>query len=306
MAEINHMKVFLEEVEKIDRILVKDRKEFDKLAGMLIGDNPEDPIPLIDIYKQMDHIPIRTGVFRFIKHDPDYSSEDIEMDYVFSFFEKAIPISIVNGEVKISSHFTIDILTKGLRTVRKCNDDMCRVCFCLEFADDEIDNTNAAYAIMNPFNEGILEAAFASMAEERKTSVEDVKSSYADNHADAAMPVAYAIMAAEYLSLINKENYIIESKSVLSADQSMKSSKKKSKKSRNRVPLIRNVYTINLDKDKQLPVVKIPRKVGPRQFEFTTRGHWRHYKSGKVIWINEHLNCVGKPRKPKDYVANID
>ncbi len=304
MAEINHKKIFLEEVEKIDRILVKDRKDFDKLAGMFIGDNPKDPIPLINIYKQMDHIPIRSGVFRFIKHDPEYSSDDIEMDYVFSFFEKPIPVG--NGEEKISTHFTIDILTEGIRSIRKCKDDTCRICFCLEFADGEIDNTNAAYAIMNPFNDKLLEAAFASLAKERKTSVEDVKSSYADSHADAIMPVAYAILAAEYLSFINKENYIIDSKSVLSADQSMKSSKKKSKKGRNRVPLVRNVYTINLDKDKQLPVVKIPRKVGPRQFEFTTRGHWRHYKSGKVIWINEHLNCVGKPRKPKDYVANID
>lgn len=303
MAEINNKKVFLEEVEKLDRIFVKDRKDFDKLSGMFIGDNPEDLIPLINIYKQMDHIPIKTGVFRFIKPDPEYSSNDIQMDYVFSFFEKPIPVA--NGEEKISTHFTIDILTKGLRHIRKCTDDICRVCCCLEFADDEIDNSYAAYSIMNPFNEEILEAAFASMAKERKTSVEDVKSSYAEDHSKAALPVAYAILAAEYLSLINKENYIIESKSVLSADQSMKGSKKKSKKGRNRVPLVRNVYTINLDKDKQLPVVKIPRKVGPRQFEFTTRGHWRHYKSGKVIWINEHLNCVGKPRKPKDYIANV-
>ena len=302
MAEINNKKVFLEEVEKLDRIFVKDRKDFDRLAGMFIGDNPKDPIPLINIYKQMDHIPIRSGVFRFIKPDPDYSSTDIKMDYVFSFFEKPIPVG--NGEVKMSTHFTIDIITNGLRDIRKCKDDICRVCCCLEFADDEIDNSYAAYSIMNPFNDGILEAAFSRMAKERKTSVEDVKSSYADNHAEAALPVAYAILAAEYLALINKENYIIESKSVLCADQSMKSSKK-SKKGRNRIPLVRSVYTISLDKDKQLPSIKIPRKVGPRQFEFTTRGHWRHYKSGKVIWINEHLNCVGKPRKPKDYIANV-
>lgn len=302
MAEINNKKIFLEGVEKIDRILVKDRKDFDRLAGMFIGD-PENLTPLINIYKQMDHIPIRTGVFRFIKPDPDYSANDIEMEYVFSFFEKPIPVG--NGEEKISTHFTIDLLTNGLRRIRKCEDDVCRVCCCLEFADNEIDNSHAAYTIMNPFNDKILEDAFARMAKEDKKSVEDVKSSYADSHAKAALPVAYAILAAEYLSLINKENYIIESKSVLSADQSMKSSKKKSKKGRNRVPLVRNVYTINLDKDKQLPAVKIPRKVGPRQFEFTTRGHWRHYKSGKVIWINEHLNCVGKPRKPKDYIANV-
>lgn len=301
MAEINNKKVFLEGVEKLDRILVKDRKDFDRLTGMFI-DDPENLIPLINIYKQMDHIPIKTGVFQFIKPDPEYSANDLQLDYVFSFFEKPIPVA--NGEEKISTHFTIDILTKGLQRIRKCTDDICRVCCCLEFADDEIDSSYAAYSIMNPFNDEILEAAFASMARERKTSVEDVKSSYADDHSKAALPVAYAILAAEYLSLINKENYIIESKSVLSADQS-KSSKKKSKKGRNRIPLIRNVYTINLDKDKQLPVVKIPRKVGPRQFEFTTRGHWRHYKSGKVIWINEHLNCVGKPRKPKDYVANV-
>lgn len=301
MAEINNKKVFLEGVEKLDRILVKDRKDFDRLSGMFI-DDPENLIPLINIYKQLDHIPIKSGVFRFIKPDPDYSANDIEMEYVFSFFEKPIPVG--NGEEKISTHFTIDLLTNGLRRIKKCEDDVCRVCLCLEFADNEIDNSYAAYTIMNPFNDKILEDAFARMAKEDKKSVEDVKSSYGDSHANAAIPVAYAILAAEYLSLINKENYIIESKSVLSADQS-KSSKKKSKKGRNRIPLIRNVYTINLDKDKQLPAVKIPRKVGPRQFEFTTRGHWRHYKSGKVIWINEHLNCVGKPRKPKDYVANV-
>lgn len=301
MAEINNKKVFLEGVEKLDRILVKDRNDFDRLSGMFI-DDPENLIPLINIYKQLDHIPIKTGVFRFIKPDPDYNANDIEMEYVFSFFEKPIPIG--NGEEKVSTHFTIDLLTNGLRRIKKCEDDVCRVCFCLEFADDEIDNSYAGCPIMNPFNDKILEDAFARMAKESKKSVEDIKSSYGDSHAKAAIPVAYAILAAEYLSLINKENYIIESKSVLTADQSMKSSKK-SKKGRNRVPLVRNVYTINLDKDKQLPAVKIPRKVGPRQFEFTTRGHWRHYKSGKVIWINEHLNCVGKPRKPKDYVANV-
>ena len=35
-------------------------------------------------------------------------------------------------------------------------------------------------------------------------------------------------------------------------------------------------------------------------FEFTVRGHYRHYKSGKVIWVSEHTKGNGK-KKEKTY-----
>lgn len=305
MAEINVKKIFLEGVEKVDRILIKDREDFDSLYRMICGDDPNNPHPLIDIYKQLDHIPIRTGTVRFIKPDPIFGADGYEMEYVFSFFEKPLPIC--DDEIKFGSHLIIDILTRGFRNNKKCEDDICRVCFCLEFDDPEqMPDANAVYTIMNPFKDEVVEDCIISQAKEYKKSVEDMKSYMEDQYANTLFPMAYVILASEYLALINKENYVIESKNVISADKRVSGGKKKSKKGRSRIPLVRNVYTINLDKDKQLPAIKIPRKVGPRQFEFTTRGHWRHYKSGKVIWINEHLNCVGKPRKPKDYVANID
>lgn len=33
---------------------------------------------------------------------------------------------------------------------------------------------------------------------------------------------------------------------------------------------------------------------------FSVRGHFRHYKSGKVVWIEQHVRCDGK-KKSKTY-----
>lgn len=35
--------------------------------------------------------------------------------------------------------------------------------------------------------------------------------------------------------------------------------------------------------------------------EFTVRGHYRHYKSGKVVWIAEYRKGVGKKAKSRTY-----
>lgn len=38
--------------------------------------------------------------------------------------------------------------------------------------------------------------------------------------------------------------------------------------------------------------------------EISVRGHYRHYRSGKTIWIDEYKKNTGKDKKPKKY--NLD
>ena len=44
------------------------------------------------------------------------------------------------------------------------------------------------------------------------------------------------------------------------------------------------------------------RKYTPCQYAVTVKGHFRHYKSGKVIWVEHFIRNKDKEFKPKDYV----
>ena len=44
------------------------------------------------------------------------------------------------------------------------------------------------------------------------------------------------------------------------------------------------------------------RKYTPCQYAGTVKGHFRHYKSGKVIWVEHFIRNKDKEFKPKDYV----
>lgn len=35
--------------------------------------------------------------------------------------------------------------------------------------------------------------------------------------------------------------------------------------------------------------------------EFGVRGHWRHYKNGKAVWVNPCRKCVGRGYRSKEY-----
>lgn len=47
---------------------------------------------------------------------------------------------------------------------------------------------------------------------------------------------------------------------------------------------------------------KEKRKYTPCQYAVTVKGHFRHYKSGKVIWVEHFIRNKDKEFKPKDYV----
>ncbi len=307
MAETIDIKSYFDLVDKVDRVIVKDEYDFNKLFSVVCGNDPDNPSTLINIFKSLDHIPITSGVLKFAKEDPFSEDGSIDTEYLFAFFKNPAELY---GDEHAGAHLTIDCLTRGIRHGKVCRDVACRTTLCIEFDNEEanrkIGNNNAIYSTLNPFNEESIDNAIKNEAKRKHTSIDEVIDALEEGYSNAVMRLAYGLLGIEYLALINKENYIISSKNVVSLNQDKKGGKKKSKNARSRVPLIRNIYTVNLRKDDNIPKIKLQRKVGPRQFEFTTRGHWRHYKSGKVIWINEHLNCVGKPRKPKDYIANVD
>lgn len=307
MAENIDIKSYFDLADKVDRVIVKDEDDFNKLFSAVCGNDPDNPSTLINIFKSLDHIPITSGVLKFAKKDPFSEDDGIDTEYLFAFFTNPAEVF---GDEHAGAHLTIDYLTRGTRYGKVCRDVACRTVLCIEFDNEEdtkkIGSNNAIYSTLNPFNEEFFNNALKAEAKKRHVSADEIIDSLEESYSNVVMRIAYGILGIEYLALINKENYIISSKNVVSLNQEKKGGKKKSKNARSRVPLIRNIYTVNLRKDDEIPKIKLQRKVGPRQFEFTTRGHWRHYKSGKVIWINEHLNCVGKPRKPKDYVANVD
>lgn len=57
---------------------------------------------------------------------------------------------------------------------------------------------------------------------------------------------------------------------------------------------------------KVIPVTEVEarekRKYTPCQYAVTVKGHFRHYKSGKVIWVEHFIRNKDKEFKPKDYV----
>lgn len=57
---------------------------------------------------------------------------------------------------------------------------------------------------------------------------------------------------------------------------------------------------------KVIPVTEVEakekRKYTPCQYAVTVKGHFRHYKSGKVIWVEHYIRNKYKEFKPKDYV----
>lgn len=65
----------------------------------------------------------------------------------------------------------------------------------------------------------------------------------------------------------------------------------------------RKVYGIT---KKVIPVTEVEarekRKYTPCQYAVTVKGHFRHYKSGKVIWVEHYIRNKDKEFKPKDYV----
>lgn len=78
-------------------------------------------------------------------------------------------------------------------------------------------------------------------------------------------------------------------------------SKKKGKKASKRkstVKLTRKVYTIN----SEISTRKVPKQRQWKGVSWTVRGHLRHYKSGKVVYIKPYIKGDKEDFKSKDYI----
>jgi hypothetical protein len=77
-----------------------------------------------------------------------------------------------------------------------------------------------------------------------------------------------------------------------------KKPKKNSKGKKSPTRIKRVIYDIKVTKES----VKRDKNLYERHAEkWNVRGHWRHLKSGKKVWINPHVKGEGKEITPKEY-----
>lgn len=80
--------------------------------------------------------------------------------------------------------------------------------------------------------------------------------------------------------------------------------RKKGKKVKRVKTLYTRTYVITGDITDKLP--KPVKKHTKPDHEFSVRGHFRQYKSGKRVWVNPHVRCKGrKPSEGSAYIAKI-
>ena len=80
--------------------------------------------------------------------------------------------------------------------------------------------------------------------------------------------------------------------------------RKKGKKVKRVKTLYTRTYVITGDITDKLPK-PVKRHTKP-DHEFSVRGHFRQYKSGKRVWVNPHIRCKGrKPSEGSIYIAKI-
>lgn len=79
-------------------------------------------------------------------------------------------------------------------------------------------------------------------------------------------------------------------------------SKKKGRHIRRPQPLIRRIYTLGDFQPEDLPKPEgAKRKYTKPEHEVNIRGHLRHYKSGKTVWVRPSVRYKGKAGRPKEY-----
>lgn len=81
--------------------------------------------------------------------------------------------------------------------------------------------------------------------------------------------------------------------------------RKKGKKSKatTKMLYVRN-YVVGADMLDKLPH-EVKHRKGP-DHEFGVRGHYRHYKSGKVVWIQPYTRCKGRGEgRDRTYIAKV-
>ena len=127
--------------------------------------------------------------------------------------------------------------------------------------------------------------------------------SYIEKHGDVNM--TYSIYWFCLMLLATYYRPELERKQWTSSEKKLpkKAGKKNGKrqKTATKTLYVKN-YVVDTD-----TVLAIPRHHRKPDHEFGVRGHYRHYKSGKVVWIEPHKRCVGKGReKNRDFIAKME
>ena len=80
------------------------------------------------------------------------------------------------------------------------------------------------------------------------------------------------------------------------------SSKKKRSQTRKHRPLIRRTYILPELDEQELPAIeRAKRPYTKPQHEVSVRGHYRRYKSGKVVWVGPSVRYKGKTEQNTVY-----
>lgn len=122
-----------------------------------------------------------------------------------------------------------------------------------------------------------------------------------DNFKDANLMFTLDVLKymAYHVELVSKKDVVIGS-----IDASSNYTPKTNDKHRFETSICSHkVYGIT---KKVIPITeaeaKEKRKYTPCQYAVTVKGHFRHYKSGKVIWVEHYIRNKDKEFKPKDYI----
>lgn len=108
--------------------------------------------------------------------------------------------------------------------------------------------------------------------------------------------------ALKYHTLMLFMTYYREVVKVEERGERTKREAKVIRKDRNKpLPLIRKQYVIEKVDTKSLRLPGQKRNYTKPEQEVSVRGYMRHYKSGKVVWIEPFVKYKGKGRDKKDY-----
>lgn len=109
-------------------------------------------------------------------------------------------------------------------------------------------------------------------------------------------------IALKYHVLMLFMTYYIETVTVVEKGRRSKREAKELRKNVSKpLPLIRKQYVIeNVEKEK-LKLSGEKRSYKKPDHEVNVRGHLRHYKSGKTIWVKPSVRYKGKNKKKKEY-----
>lgn len=88
--------------------------------------------------------------------------------------------------------------------------------------------------------------------------------------------------------IMQNESEKISNHRSVKVEQKKKKKKQKNKKQKNYVYINSNKYIINREVVEK--IIEKNRNYNFKTDKWTVRGHWREYKSGKRVWVKEHIN----------------